>query len=48
MIIGGFKNDKYEDDFISSIIFVMKYFFFKWKGFMLGKDLRVILCIEFL
>lgn len=46
MITGGFKNDKYEDDLISSITFAVKYFFPKWKGFMLGKDLPAISCKE--
>lgn len=46
MITGGFKVDKYEEDLIGDITFAIKYFFPKWNGFILGKDLPALSCKE--
>lgn len=40
------KTEKYEEDLSSAILFALKYFFPKWNGFMLGKDLPTISCKE--
>lgn len=44
--IGTFKSDKYEEDLNQDIIFALKYFFPKWKGFILGKNLPNLSCKE--
>ena len=43
---GGLKVEKYEEEIIETITFAIKYFFPKWKGFMLGRDLPSISCKE--
>lgn len=45
-IFGSFKVDKYEEDLVNDITFAVKYFFPKWKGFMLGKSFPSISCKE--
>lgn len=42
----GFKNDKYEEDLDLDIVFALKYFFPKWKGFILGNDMSCHTCKE--
>lgn len=38
LIFGYFLTEKYEEDLDFDMVFVLKYFFLKWKGFMLGND----------
>lgn len=33
-----FRTEKYEEDLDGAMVFALKYFLPKWKGFMLGKD----------
>lgn len=44
--VWGFKNDKYEEDLDLDIVFALKYFFPKWKGFILGNDISCNTCKE--
>lgn len=37
-ILGYFLTEKYEEDLDFDMVFALKFFFPKWKGFMLGKD----------
>lgn len=45
-LLGYFKNDKYEEDLDDAMVFSLKYFFPKWKGFLLGNDLPSLSCRE--
>ena len=44
MFLGYFKNDTYEEDLDQEMVFSLKYFFPKWKGFLLGNDLPSLSC----
>lgn len=41
-----FRTEKYEEDLDSVMVFALKYFFPKWKGFMLGKGMSCHTCKE--
>ena len=45
-IWNSFKTDKYEEDMDAGMLFALKYFFPKWKGYSSVKDFSNLSCKE--